>query len=129
MEFCEKLVYLRTRHGYTQTALAERVGVTRQSVYKWEKGESYPEAMTLLALRDLFGESVDTLLDPTLPLGEMGADTGAREARRETVAQQKQAAEEQEAETAPADEQTADGNATAEDGKKKKRGFFSRLFG
>jgi transcriptional regulator with XRE-family HTH domain len=68
MEFSRKLPLLRASRGMTQTRLAEALGVTRQSVYKWESGQSYPEAMTLLALRALFGVSVDTLLDPEAEL-------------------------------------------------------------
>ncbi len=64
MEFKEKLVTLRRARGMTQTEMADLLGVTRQSVYKWEKGESYPEAMTLLAMRAVFGVSIDALLDP-----------------------------------------------------------------
>ena len=68
MTFREKLIALRAKHNLTQTALAKAVGVTRQSVYMWEKGQSYPEAETLLALRRLFGVSVDALLDDALPI-------------------------------------------------------------
>ncbi len=68
MTFREKLIALRRRDHLTQTALARAVGVTRQSVYMWEKGTSYPEAETLLALRRLFGVSIDALLDDGLPL-------------------------------------------------------------
>ncbi len=63
MEFHEKLVLLRRGRNMTQTDLAETLGVTRQSVYKWEAGASYPEAMTLFAIKGLFGVSVDALLD------------------------------------------------------------------
>ncbi len=68
MEFFEKLVLLRKARRMTQTEMADLLGVTRQSVYKWEKGDSYPEAMTLLAMREVFGLSIDTLLDPTYML-------------------------------------------------------------
>jgi len=68
MTFREKLIALRARDNLTQTALARAVGVTRQSVYMWEKGQSYPEAETLLALRRLFGVSIDALLDDALSI-------------------------------------------------------------
>ena len=70
MTFREKLLALRRRDGLTQTALAKAVGVTRQAVYLWEKGLSYPDAGALLALRRLFGVSIDALLDDGLPLPE-----------------------------------------------------------
>ena len=77
MTFREKLIALRRRDRLTQTALANAVGVTRQSVYMWEKGTSYPEAETLLALRRLFGVSIDALLDDALPLPEGGKTAAA----------------------------------------------------
>ena len=70
MTFREKLLALRRRDGLTQTALAKAVGVTRQAVYLWEKGLSYPDAGALLALRRLFGVSIDALLDDGLLLPE-----------------------------------------------------------
>ena len=68
MTFREKLVALRARDHLTQTALARAVGVARQSVYMWEKGQSYPEAETLFAIRRLFGVSIDALLDDAVSL-------------------------------------------------------------
>ena len=70
MTFREKLLALRRRDKLTQTALAKAVGVTRQAVYLWEKGLSYPDASALLSLRGLFGVSIDALLDDSLPLPE-----------------------------------------------------------
>lgn len=62
MAFSENLQYYRARHGITQEQLAERLDVSRQSVSKWESGQSYPEMDTLLKLCDLFGTDLDTLL-------------------------------------------------------------------
>ena len=74
MRFCEKLILLRKRKGMTQQELSRAVGVSRQSVYKWESGQSYPEAPKLLELRRLFEVSIDHLLDESIhlpsPLGE-----------------------------------------------------------
>ena len=78
MTFREKLLALRARDHLTQTALATAVGVTRQAVYMWEKGQSYPEAETLLALRRLFGVSIDALLDDTVSLPEGETEIPAR---------------------------------------------------
>ncbi len=41
MEFSQKLVQLRRREGLSQEQLADRLGVTRQSVSKWEGGVSH----------------------------------------------------------------------------------------
>lgn len=62
MAFSENLQYLRTRDNLTQEQLAERLEVSRQSVSKWEGGQSFPEMDTILRLCDLFSVSLDTLL-------------------------------------------------------------------
>ncbi len=52
----------RTRCGMTQELLAERLGVSRQAVSKWEMGQSDPSTANLLALAQFFGVSVEELL-------------------------------------------------------------------
>ena len=66
MRFCEKLILLRKRKGLTQEEFSRAVGVSRQSVYKWESGQSYPEAAKLLEIRRLYGVSIDHLLDESI---------------------------------------------------------------
>ena len=68
MTFQEKIVLIRKSRRLTQEAFARMLGVTRQSVYLWEKGLSYPEASKLLEIRRLFGVSIDSLLDDSLDL-------------------------------------------------------------
>lgn len=72
MTFSEKLVRLRKIRGLTQDELASAVGVSRQAVYKWECGQSYPEVSKLLEIKILFGISIDDLLDDSyeIPLPE-----------------------------------------------------------
>ena len=65
MTFSEKLVKLRKIKGITQDEFASAVGVSRQAVYKWESGQSYPEVSKLLEIKLLFGLSIDDLLDET----------------------------------------------------------------
>ncbi len=62
MNFQEKLQSLRKENGLSQEDLAEKVGVSRQAVAKWELGQSYPDIDNLVALSDLFRISVDRLL-------------------------------------------------------------------
>ncbi len=62
MSFSENLHYLRKRDKVTQEELADKLGVSRQSVSKWETGEAYPETEKLLQLCDLFGVSLDGLM-------------------------------------------------------------------
>ena len=63
MTFKEKLVKLRKLKGLTQDELASAVGVSRQAIYKWESGQSYPEVPKLVELKLIFGISIDDLLD------------------------------------------------------------------
>ena len=65
MTFAEKLVRLRKREGMSQEALAERLGVSRQAVSRWEQGTALPDAAKLLPCARLFGVDVEWLLDDT----------------------------------------------------------------
>ena len=58
----EKIYKLRKKKGLTQEELADRVGVSRQAVSKWENGETYPETEKLIELCNLFGVSSDDIL-------------------------------------------------------------------
>ena len=60
--FSEKLLDLRRREGLSQEQLADRLGVTRQSVSKWESSTAVPELSKLIALSELFSVSVDYLV-------------------------------------------------------------------
>lgn len=62
MSFADNLVYLRQHYGVTQEGLAEQLGVSRQTVSKWEAGTNYPEMDKLLVLCDLFHTNLDDLM-------------------------------------------------------------------
>lgn len=62
MAFSDNLQFLRTRQGQTQEQLAEALEVSRQSVSKWESGQSYPEMDTILRICDLYHVDLDTLM-------------------------------------------------------------------
>lgn len=62
MNFGDKLAKLRKEQNYTQEQLAVLLGVSRQSVSKWESNTAYPETEKLIRLSDLFGCSLDYLL-------------------------------------------------------------------
>ena len=63
MTYNEKIVKLRKANGYSQETFAKLVGVSRQAVYKWESGTSYPEAEKLIEIKKLLGIKIDDLLD------------------------------------------------------------------
>ena len=62
LKLSEKILYYRKRAGLSQEALAAKLGLSRQSVSKWETGESQPETAKLAALSAALGVSVDRLL-------------------------------------------------------------------
>ena len=64
MTFGERLQALRQRAGMSQDQLAERLGVSRQAVSRWERDETMPETDKVIALADLFGVTTDYLLRP-----------------------------------------------------------------
>lgn len=63
MTLGEKLSKLRKEYNYTQEQLAEILGVSRQSISKWESDIAYPETDKLIKLGKLFGCSLDYLLN------------------------------------------------------------------
>ena len=62
MRFDEKLMTLRKKQGMSQEQLAEHLGVTRQSVSKWESGTALPELAKIITLSEIFQVSVDYLV-------------------------------------------------------------------
>lgn len=66
MEFNNKLFELRKQKGLSQEELAGRLNVSRQTISKWEVGESAPDMDNLVSISELFGVSLDELvLDKT----------------------------------------------------------------
>lgn len=58
-----RLQQLRKMNGYSQDVLAEKLGVSRQAVSKWERAESSPDTDNLIALASLYGMTLDDLLN------------------------------------------------------------------
>ena len=59
--FKENLIQLRKYHQLTQEDLAEKVGVTRQAIAKWEAGETVPDLERCRKLAEIFEVSLDDL--------------------------------------------------------------------
>ena len=64
----EKIAALRREKGFSQEALGEKLGLSRQAVSKWESDQAVPTMDNLVELSRLFGVPVDTLLRPDEPL-------------------------------------------------------------
>ena len=62
MILAEKIIDLRKKNGWSQEQLADKLGVSRQSISKWESAQSTPDMKKIVALSELFGVSTDYLL-------------------------------------------------------------------
>ena len=72
MDFNNRLYQLRKQKGLSQEELANRLNVSRQTVSKWEVGDSTPDMEKLVAISDLFDVSLDKLVmgkedEPQIP--------------------------------------------------------------
>lgn len=63
MAFPQKLKNIRGKLGLSQEQLADKLGVSRQAVTKWESGEGMPDTFNMKALAKLSGHTIDYLLD------------------------------------------------------------------
>lgn len=63
MKFNEKLINLRKENGMSQEELGDRLGVTRQTISKWELGQATPNMTNLNELGTLFNVSINYLVD------------------------------------------------------------------
>lgn len=62
IEIANRLVTLRKNNNLSQEALAEKLGISRQAVSKWERAEASPDTDNLIMLARLYGVSLDELL-------------------------------------------------------------------
>ena len=63
MAFSDNIIKLRNDINLTQEQLADKLGVTRQAVSKWESGQSMPDVEKLIQLSKLFRVTTDELLN------------------------------------------------------------------
>ena len=62
IEIADRLVKLRKKSGLSQEELADKLGISRQSVSKWERAEASPDTDNLICLAKIYGVSLDELL-------------------------------------------------------------------
>lgn len=61
-EFADRLIELRKSKGMSQEELAQRIGLSRQAVSKWERAESSPDIGNLVALADIYELTIDEIV-------------------------------------------------------------------
>ena len=86
IEIADRLVKLRKKYGYSQEELADKLGLSRQAVSKWERAEASPDTDNLICLAKLYGVSLDELLATDEDLDtivEEQVKEGAEEAKEE----------------------------------------------
>ena len=74
MMLMDKIAQLRRSNGWSQEELAEKLDVTRQSVSKWESGQSAPDLERILRMSELFNVSTDALLKDDEPIAALAAE-------------------------------------------------------
>lgn len=62
IKLADRLVALRKENGYSQEVLAEKLGLSRQSISKWERAEASPDTDNLIALAQVYNMTLDELL-------------------------------------------------------------------
>lgn len=63
VETANRLYELRKRFGYSQEELAEKIGVSRQAISKWERSEASPDTDNLIMLSRVYGITIDELIN------------------------------------------------------------------
>ena len=87
MILADKIIELRKKNGWSQEELAEKLGVSRQSISKWEGAQAIPDLDRIITMSQIFGVSTDVLLkdDMEISAAPMGADPDEHAARVVTV--------------------------------------------
>ena len=62
MNFADRILYLRKSKGISQEELADKVGVSRQAVSKWESEQSMPDVEKIIIMSDYFNVTTDYIL-------------------------------------------------------------------
>lgn len=96
IEIANRLVQLRKENGLSQEALAAKLGISRQAISKWERAEASPDTDNLMALAELYGMSLDALLNTAndqyvLDGGETETAKAEKKAKKEKTELQKKA--------------------------------------
>ena len=81
----ERIKPMRLSSGFSQRALASRIGVSQKSIDNWENGVSEPSALSILKLADIFGCSVDYLWGREDDLGQIVLNSDLTEEEKEIL--------------------------------------------
>ncbi len=85
LKTANKLQSLRKANGLSQDALAEKLGISRQSISKWERGESSPDTDNLIALAQVYGISIDDIINSDKDIEIKKADNNPKPKKEKSV--------------------------------------------
>ena len=63
MKFCDKLIKMRKENNLSQEQFADKLGVSRQAVSKWESGGTYPDMEKILKMCKILNCNLEDLMD------------------------------------------------------------------
>ena len=75
MNIADRIQYLRKQKGYSQEELADKVGVSRQAVSKWESEQSTPDLEKVIVMSELFEVTTDYILKGIEPVSTTSRKT------------------------------------------------------
>ncbi len=84
IKIADRLVELRKKNGLSQEQLADKLGLSRQAVSKWERAEASPDTDNLICLAKLYHVSLDELLSTDETIEDIAKETKEREEEKET---------------------------------------------
>ena len=84
IETANRLYQYRKQMGISQEELAEKIGVSRQAVSKWERAEASPDTDNLIELSKIYGVSLDEMMLGTKPAGEGKAESAEQTEEHKT---------------------------------------------
>ncbi len=117
IEIANRLVNLRKENGFSQEQLAEKIGVSRQAVSKWERSEASPDTDNIILLARLYNVSLDELLrtEDDIPSAELTDDDSSEpDVPAETFSAEAETEEEPPSETAETEEIAPEAKKTSE---------------
>ena len=85
IKIADRLVELRKKNGYSQEQLADKLGLSRQAVSKWERAEASPDTDNLICLAKLYGVSLDDLLSTDESIEDIAQETKEKEEEKKTI--------------------------------------------
>ena len=119
IEIANRLVEFRKKNGLSQEELADKLGLSRQAVSKWERAESSPDTDNLICLAKLYNVSLDELLQTSQDVDEIAENVKEKESEKEnSIKELKEKLEEKRWANLPPEEQA----------RYKKFSMFDRVF-